>query len=249
MEAQRLSVEGSMKTIIIIPTYNEAQMLPRIISRIRDWSTSVSILIVDDSSPDGTGQLVSNLSEIDPKLHLLSRPKKEGLAAAYFDGFRWAMAKNFEVVVQMDADGSHATESISELLNTMSQGYSVVIGSRWIEGGRTPGWSKTRRLLSKILNSLISIVLKLGVKDATSGFRGYSMDFLDFALKEGVSAKGFSFQVEMSQLAGLGHFSKKEIPIIFREREAGKSKMSSEILVESATTLLKMVKRKRNWKN
>lgn len=238
-----------METLIIIPTYNEALTLPRIISRIRDWSPSVSILIVDDSSPDGTGQLVSDLSKIDAYLHLLTRPNKEGLAAAYFDGFRWAKDNNFEVVVQMDADGSHATQSISEILNTMSQGFSVVIGSRWVEGGKTPGWSMPRRILSKLLNTLISIVLNLGIKDATSGFRGYSMSFLDFALREGVTAKGFSFQVEMSQLACLGHFSTQEIPISFSEREAGKSKMTREILLESAITLLFMVKRKINWKN
>jgi dolichol-phosphate mannosyltransferase len=245
----RLQRGGALKTLIIIPTYNEAMNLPRIISRIRKLHSSVSILIVDDSSPDGTGQLVSRLSELDPCLHLLSRPKKEGLAAAYFDGFTWAKAKNFETVVQMDADGSHEPKIIADILMTMTQGFSVVIGSRWVDGGETPGWSTTRRLLSKTLNASISIVLDLGVQDSTSGFRGYSMEFLDFALIEGVSARGFSFQVEMSQLAGLGGFSKKEIPISFREREAGKSKMSLGILIESAFTLASMVRRQITWKN
>lgn len=232
-----------MKALVIIPTYNERESLPPIIRRVRTATDECDILIVDDNSPDGTGDLADSLAREDAQIHVLHRGGKEGLGRAYLHAFSWAMDKgDYTHFVQMDADGSHRPEELPLLLEraAMSDGPDLVIGSRYVRGGETVGWSRSRELLSRGGNAYIRLWLGLPVADATAGFRVYKVDFLRELDLDGVESAGYFFQTDMTfcvHKAG-GHIV--EMPISFAEREAGVSKLSGSIFTESLKRTTRM---------
>jgi glycosyltransferase involved in cell wall biosynthesis len=190
------------------------------------------LLVVDDNSPDGTGELADALAQREDWVHVLHRAGKEGLGAAYLAGFAWARDKGYDVVVEMDADGSHAPEQLPRLLAAL-QHADLVLGSRWVEGGEVRNWPRSRELLSRGGNAYTRIALGLPLKDATGGYRAYRRTVLDPLLDAGVASQGYCFQVDLAwQVWRAGH-RVVEVPITFVERERGESKMSRAIVAEA----------------
>lgn len=222
-------------TLVVVPTYNEAESLPRLIRAIRATGAPVDLLVVDDRSPDGTGAIAEDLAARGAGVHVLHHPGKAGLARAYVDGFAWAGAHGFAWVGEMDADGSHRPADLPKLL-ARTQGPDrpdLVIGSRWVPGGRIEGWSKRRELLSRGGNLYIRALLGMSVRDATAGFRIWSVEALRrLRLAEQVEASGYGFQVNMTYAAWRAGARIAEVPITFVERTFGSSKMSTGIAVE-----------------
>jgi len=222
-----------MKTLVIIPTYNEAQSVFITLEKLQALVPGVDVLIVDDSSPDGTAQLVKEFSQNNPRVSLLERPAKQGLGPAYLSGFEYAFENGYEYIVEMDADGSHRPEDLSLLLSK-AQDFDLVIGSRWIKGGGVSNWSKARQLISKVGNSYARFMLGTKLRDMTSGFRVFEASFLKKLIRQEVSSAGYSFQVEIAYRASkLGNVH--EVPITFVERDLGKSKMTLAIVLEALT--------------
>jgi dolichol-phosphate mannosyltransferase len=222
------------KIFVVIPTYNEAENLPPLIKQLFSLnSPDLSVLVVDDNSPDGTGEIAKRLREDYPRLSALCRPEKKGLGAAYLAGFRYlfereglsgrADAEESFYLVKMDADGSHRVEDLERLLKERDVS-EVVVGSRYVKGGKVD-YPWQRILISKSANWFANLVLGLGVKDATSGFKVYPGKVIDLFLKDGLSSSGYSFQVETLLLAKKAGFRIKEVPIAFVDRTRGKSKM------------------------
>ncbi|MCI6585373.1 MAG: polyprenol monophosphomannose synthase [Mobiluncus sp.] len=232
----------TQKTLIAIPTYNESENLEYITSAVFSEAPEVEILIVDDNSPDGTGELADTLSKTNPRLHVLHRQGKEGLGPAYLAAFQWASENGFTWVGEFDADGSHRPADLPRLLH-LSHGTTqpdLVIGSRWTRGGGTDGWSKRRELLSRAGSLYVNAVLGVGVADTTAGFRVYRVDFLDKLLgKTSIESKGYGFQIEMTWRTQRAGGRIKEVPITFVERRAGTSKMSGSIIKEAFIEVLK----------
>ena len=225
------SAEGG-RALVVIPTYNERLTLPRTLANLRSHQAGVDVLIVDDSSPDGTARWVREQRDLDC-VFLLSRPAKSGLASAYLDGFAWGMARGYEYLCQMDADGSHRAEDLARMLGAAVQrGGELVIGSRWIPGGATPGWSAKRVALSRLGNLYIRLMLGLGIKDATAGIRVYQAGLLRRMPLSALQQRGYGFQVEMTRMAARVGARILEVPIVFLERRAGKSKMDTRIVLE-----------------
>jgi dolichol-phosphate mannosyltransferase len=222
--------------LVVIPTYNEIENIRSFLDELLEFN--ISILIVDDNSPDGTGQVVEKLASSSSKLHLLKRSGKLGLGSAYRDGFLWGVNKKFSFMVQMDADFSHRFNDLDNILNE-SKTSDLVIGSRYIEGGGSEGWDFKRKLLSKTANLVSRIVLQSRINDMTSGFRCYSADTLDKIKFQNTKSDGYSFQIEMTMRCEISTLEIKEIPIIFNERRVGNSKMSKNIIVEALLFLAK----------
>jgi dolichol-phosphate mannosyltransferase len=221
--------------LIIIPTYNEGKNAPTLIERIFKHIPDVSILIVDDGSPDGTAEICKTLISKFPKLHVEERSEKLGLGSAYRFGFDWGLSRGFDDLIEMDADMSHRVRDLAAMISAKESQPEVglVIGSRWIKGGSTINWPKSRELLSRSANFYVRIMLGMGVSDATAGFRIYSADLLrTIPLKE-IRSEGYSFQIEMTRAAKKAGARILEVPITFRERESGVSKMSSDIVREA----------------
>ena len=216
--------------MVVIPTYNEKENINDFINEICDFD--VSILIVDDNSPDGTGEIVKKLSTLSEQVHLLSRNTKKGLGSAYRDGFKWGIEKQYQYFIEMDADYSHRFKDLEQVL-AESRFHDVVIGSRYIKGGGSSGWDFKRKLLSKTANKISQIFLKSSVNDMTSGFRCYSSKALSLINFQTTSSDGYSFQIEMTLRSIENKLSIKEVPIIFNERRLGKSKMSKRIVLEA----------------
>jgi len=216
-----------------MPTYNERENLETIAGRLRAAVPDADLLIVDDNSPDGTGELAGKLSEQDPQISVMHRTGKEGLGPAYIAGFRCAMDCNYDVVVQMDADGSHQPEHLPELLAALEAGADGVIGSRWVPGGRTVNWPKSREILSRGGNAYARIMLGLDIKDATGGYRAYRTTALRAISLDTVESAGYCFQIDLTRR--LIHAGQRivEVPITFVERELGASKMSRAIVGEA----------------
>jgi dolichol-phosphate mannosyltransferase len=223
---------GVGQVLVVMPTYNEADNLEVIIERLRNAAPSVDVLVADDNSPDGTGAMADRLAAEDPQVHVLHRPGKEGLGAAYVAGFGWARDRGYDAVVEMDADGSHAPEDLPRLLDAAA-GADVVIGSRFAPGGRVVNWPWRRQVLSRSGNFYIRLALGMPVYDATGGYRVYRVPALDKIDFESVLSQGYSFQVELSRRAHRAGFRMAEVPITFTERERGASKMSALIIVEA----------------
>ncbi len=220
-----------MKYLVVIPTYNEAPTITKIVSEILELNSDLSILIVDDSSPDGTQAIVREVFSSEPKVNLLVRSMKEGLGLAYLAGFEWAFSREFDFIVEMDADGSHRPEDLLKLLKS-SSGADLVIGSRWIDGGEVLNWPRLRRLISRTGNRYAKLMLGTKILDMTSGFRIYRTKFLLELVAQPVSSHGYSFQVELAYRASkLGQVI--EEPITFVERVEGKSKMTLAIVLEA----------------
>ena len=222
-----------MRTLVIIPTYMEAENVPVVLGRVREIAPDVDILVVDDSSPDGTADVVKTANEDLGQIDLLSQPEKGGLGVAYRAGFKRAFADGYEVIVQMDADLSHPPETLPELLARIDDGADVAVGSRYVKGGSTPHWPKQRRLLSRIGNTYASTVLGLGVHDATAGYRAYRTSVLQTIGAADTRATGYGFQVELAYLAHRQGAKIVEVPITFMDRVRGESKMSWHIIGEA----------------
>lgn len=218
--------------LVIVPTYNERENLEIIAGRLHAAVPGADLLVVDDNSPDGTGALADALAEREDWVHVLHRTGKEGLGAAYLAGFAWARDKGYDVVVEMDADGSHAPEQLPRLLAALESA-DLVLGSRWVDGGEVKNWPRSRELLSRGGNAYTRVVLGLPLKDATGGYRAYRRTVLDPLLDAGVASQGYCFQVDLAwQVWRAGH-RVVEVPITFVERERGESKMSRAIVAEA----------------
>lgn len=223
-------------TLVIIPTYNEVENIARVLERLHAAAPVVHALIVDDSSPDGTGLLAEQLAAEHDWVHVLHRPGKEGLGAAYLAGFAWGLKRGYDALVEMDADLSHHPEDVPRLLAALG-GADVVLGSRWVPGGAVERWPLRRKVLSRGGNVYARLALGLPLRDATGGFRAYRREAL-LALDPGsISSSGYCFQVELAFRAVRGGMQVLEIPITFTERELGVSKMSKDIVLESVMRL------------
>ena len=220
-----------MKTLVIMPTYNEVNSLAETVRNLFANVPHVDLLIVDDASPDGTGVLADSLSNSNSRVSVMHRPGKQGLGAAYIAGFHEARVRGYDFVVEMDADGSHRGVDLPKLLDK-AQSHDLVIGSRYVAGGGSHGWSALRRLISKIGNLYTSLLLGTKIKDITAGFRLYRLEFL-MPLLEGVASEGYSFQVELAWRSVRAGGRIVEVPILFEERAHGSSKMSSAIVREA----------------
>jgi dolichol-phosphate mannosyltransferase len=222
---------GIGRVLVIIPTYNEAENIRLIIERVRRAIPAVDVLIADDNSPDGTGGIADELAAADDHIQVLHRPGKAGLGAAYQAGFAWAKEKAYDVVVEMDADGSHAPEELPSLLDALRD-TDAVLGTRYVPGGSVHNWPLHRLALSRGGNLYIRMALGMPFKDATGGYRAYKMAVLDAIDVATVASQGYSFQVELAWRAYRHGFRIAEVPITFTERERGASKMSGNIFKE-----------------
>jgi dolichol-phosphate mannosyltransferase len=218
--------------LVIIPTYNELESLPLILERVRSSVPEAHVLVADDNSPDGTGARADELAKSDDQVHVLHRSAKNGLGAAYLAGFRWGIARGYEVLVEMDADGSHQPEHLPELLEALVAA-DLVIGSRWVSGGGVVNWPKHRQWLSQGGNRYAHVMLGLGVNDATAGYRAYRASALAQLDLDTVTSQGYCFQVDLTRRAVRAGLRIVEVPITFVEREVGDSKMSSTIVAEA----------------
>ncbi|MFG2333907.1 polyprenol monophosphomannose synthase [Streptomyces sp. NPDC048604] len=220
------------RVLVIIPTYNEAENIKPIVARVRESVPEAHILVADDNSPDGTGKFADELSADDDQVHVLHRKGKEGLGAAYLAGFRWGIEHDFGVLVEMDADGSHQPEELPRLLTAL-KGADLVLGSRWVPGGRIVNWPKSREIISRGGSLYSRVLLDLPLRDVTGGYRAFRRETLEgLGLDEVVSA-GYCFQVDLARRAVAAGYHVVEVPITFVEREIGDSKMSKDILVEA----------------
>jgi dolichol-phosphate mannosyltransferase len=222
-----------MKTLVIIPTFLEAENIADVLGQVRAVAPQVDILVVDDSSPDGTADLARAAAEKLGRIDVLSRPGKGGLGGAYRAGFQRAFADGYEVVVQMDADLSHPPDRLPALLAEVDNGADIAIGSRYTEGGATANWPLVRIVLSRAGNFYASNVLGLGVRDATAGFRAYRADILETVEASATKATGYGFQLELSYRAHRLGAAMVEVPITFSDRFRGVSKMSWRIIGEA----------------
>jgi dolichol-phosphate mannosyltransferase len=213
----------------MMPTFNEAQGLEGVVKRVLDLNPTVDILIIDDNSPDGTGAIADSLTK-DSRIHVLHRTGKQGLGKAYLAGYAWGLEKNYDRLVQMDADGSHRSEDLAALLASEAD---LVIGSRWIAGGEVQNWPKSRELISRMGNSYASLTTGIKLGDLTAGYRSYSREALVKIDLTDLEARGYGFQIEMTRRAVDCNLGIAEVPIKFVERENGRSKMTLEIVVEA----------------
>ncbi|CAL9607869.1 polyprenol monophosphomannose synthase [Streptomyces pilosus] len=218
--------------LVIIPTYNEAENIKAIVGRVRKAVPEAHVLVADDNSPDGTGKLADELAATDDHVRVLHRKGKEGLGAAYLAGFRWGMEHGYDVLVEMDADGSHQPEELPRLLTAL-KGADLVLGSRWVPGGRVVNWPKSREFISRGGSLYSRVALDLPLRDITGGFRAFRAATLTGLGLEDVASQGYCFQVDLARRAVKAGYHVVEVPITFVERELGDSKMSRDILVEA----------------
>ena len=221
--------------LIIVPTFNELVNAPILIERIFKHIPNSHILIIDDGSPDKTGEKIKEIQKRYPGLFLLERASKSGLGSAYRTGFAWGLERGYEELIEMDADLSHRVRDLKKMIDAkeLKPNTDLVIGSRWMPGGRTENWSKSRELLSRAANLYVRAMLGMGVKDSTAGFRIYSSSILKEINLEAIKSEGYSFQIEMTRAVHKLGGKIIEVPIIFRERKNGVSKMSKSIVREA----------------
>ena len=222
----------SERVLVVVPTYNEAENLQAILDRLRDAVPTAHALVVDDGSPDGTGDLADELAAADPRVHVLHRTTKAGLGPAYVAGFRWAREHGYDVVVEMDADGSHAPEQLPRLLAALADA-DLVLGSRYVPGGEVADWPVHRLLLSRAGNLYTRRALRLPLTDATGGYRAARGELIDRLPFEDVASEGYCFQVDWAWRAVRAGARVVEVPITFTERAFGRSKMSGSIVGEA----------------
>ena len=220
------------KAVVIVPTYNERENLEPVAGRVRTAVPAADLLIVDDNSPDGTGALAGELAAADARIHVLHRAGKSGLGAAYVAGFGWALDRGYDAIVEMDADGSHQPEDLPRLLAGLDRA-DLVVGSRWVPGGKTVNWPKYRRFISLGGNTYARLMLGIAVRDATSGLRAYRADTLRKLALEEMMSQGYCFQIDLTLRTVRAGLTVAEIPITFVERVRGSSKMSNAIVREA----------------
>jgi dolichol-phosphate mannosyltransferase len=220
------------RTLVVMPTYDEREALPGTLHDLRTTVPTADVLVVDDASPDGTGDVADALAAQDPAVHVLHRTGKLGLGTAYVAGFGWALAHGYDVVVEMDADGSHRAVDLPRMLDRLA-GADVVLGARWVEGGRVVNWPRHRLWLSRGGNAYTRWALGLPLRDATGGFRAYRSAVLRGIDLPDVSSQGYCFQVDMARRAVAAGYRVVEVPITFVERVEGRSKMSRAIVLEA----------------
>lgn len=220
------------RVLVIVPTYNELENIKLITAGIRSAVSEVDILIADDNSPDGTGRVADELASNDSHINVLHRTSKNGLGAAYLDAFNWAKNNNYDVVVEMDADGSHRPQDLVAMLIALNNA-DVVLGSRWVRGGKVVNWPIHREILSRGGNIYTRLCLGIPIKDATGGFRAYRMNALNQMNIDDVQSQGYCFQVDMAWRAMQSGLRVAEVPITFVERQIGESKMSGDIVKEA----------------
>jgi dolichol-phosphate mannosyltransferase len=215
-----------------MPTYNERQNLESITARVRAALPDADLLVVDDGSPDGTGDIADKIAETDQHVQVMHRTEKAGLGKAYIAGFTWALGQGYDVIVEMDADGSHQPEYLPTLVGALEHA-DLAIGSRWTRGGQVVNWPKSREALSRAANVYTELMLGLGVRDATAGFRAYRASTLRTISLDQVESAGYCFQIDLTIRVAQAGLKITEIPITFVEREHGASKMSNTIILEA----------------
>lgn len=225
-------VAGLGRVVIVVPTYNEAANLAWIVGRTRRAQPGVDVLVVDDNSPDGTGTVADELAAADPQVHVLHRTAKGGLGAAYVAGFGWALRAGYDVIGEMDADGSHQPEQLHRLLEALGTA-DLVIGSRWVPGGSVVNWPRRREALSRGGNLYVRLLLGIDVRDATAGFRVFRREALEKIDLASVRSTGYVFQTDLVTRCLRAGLVVREVPIEFIERVHGDSKMSGQVAVES----------------
>jgi dolichol-phosphate mannosyltransferase len=228
--------EPTGPVLVVIPTYEERDNLRPVLARLHDALPEAHVLVVDDASPDGTGELAEEIAAEDPRVNVLHRPGKSGLGAAYLAGFGWALERDYQVVVQMDADGSHPPETLPTMLDALTGGdggADVVLGSRYVSGGELRNWPAHREWLSRGANLYSRVALGISIRDVTAGYRAFRRQVLAELDLSAVLSQGYCFQIDMAWRAVQGGFRVVEVPIAFTERERGESKMSSAIIAEA----------------
>ena len=227
------------KTLVIIPTYNEIENIESLIHQVFQIKIDLNILVVDDNSPDGTGDKVQNLiNKYSKKLFLLRRKQKEGLGAAYVEGFLWAIRYNYDFIFEMDADFSHNPSELFPMLELLNSNVDVVVGSRYIKGFNVVNWPLTRIIISYLASLYVRLITLMPVKDPTAGFVGYKRDVLISINLEQIKFVGYAFQIEMKYKSWLNGFTIQEYPIVFINRKYGKSKMDKSIILEALRGVL-----------
>ena len=223
---------SSGEVLVLIPTYNEADNIRPVVERVLAAVPQASVLILDDDSPDGTGRIADALAEEDSRVQVIHRPGKQGLGHAYLAGFAWGLARGYDVLVEMDADGSHQPEQLPSLLAALEEA-DLVLGSRWVAGGRVVNWPRSRQLLSRGGTQYARAALGLPLLDATGGYRAFRRSTLEGIDLETVHSEGYCFQVELAWRACRRGYRVVEVPITFVERTRGNSKMSRGIVLEA----------------
>jgi dolichol-phosphate mannosyltransferase len=226
------STPENQRVLVIIPTYNERENIERITTRVLESVPSANVLVVDDGSPDGTGKIADELAGNDRRVHVMHRTEKAGLGAAYIAGFEWGLDAGYDVLVEMDADGSHAPEQLPRLLAALSRA-DLVLGSRWVPGGTVVNWPRSREFLSRGGNLYTRLALGVDLKDATGGYRAYKREVLEAIDYTATASQGYCFQVDLAWRTLRAGFRVVEVPITFAERERGESKMSGSIVREA----------------
>lgn len=228
------------KTLVIIPTYNEADNIESIISKVINLNiANLSILVVDDNSPDGTGDIVAKIAKQDMRIHLIARDGKYGLGTAYVEGFKFAIERGFDLIFEMDADHSHDPEEIPKMLEK-ARSYDLVIGSRYLTGVNVINWPFSRLLLSLAANWYTRVITRMPIHDCTSGFKCFRRKVLESINLDRISSDGYSFQIEMAYKAWRRNFKIVEHPIIFVDRTKGNSKMNRKVMREAAWMVWKL---------
>lgn len=233
------SAEGLGRNVVIVPTFNEAGNIGSLVSRILELEGDYHVLVVDDSSLDGTGEIVARIARTEPRVHLVQRPAKQGLGTAYVAGFRRALSLGADAVFQMDADFSHDPADLPRLARALSR-VDVAIGSRYVRGGRTVGWPLGRRLFSGAANLACHLLLGIPIRDVTGGFKGWRRGVLEAIDLDSIGSAGFAFQIEMNYLVWQAGFASAEVPITFVDREFGNSKRSLGIALEMLRLVLRL---------
>lgn len=230
-----------MKVLIAIPTYNEADNIVQLTTAIWQQDQSVHILVIDDGSPDGTADLVKKMqkNQSQEKLFILERPNKMGLGSAYIQAFKWGLARGYDAIIEMDADFSHDPKTIPTMVSNLTK-FPVIVGSRYIKDGGTVNWNICRQLISKFGSFYSRLILGLDIGDFTGGFNGWHRMVLEKLSLDQILSEGYTFQIELKYRAAKLGFPIKEIPIVFHERRAGKSKMSANIVLEAMIKVWKL---------
>lgn len=227
--------DGDARVLVITPTYNEIESLQATVSKLFAAAPTVDLLVVDDASPDGTGALADRLAAEDPRISVLHRPAKDGLGQAYLAGFDWAISRGYRLLVEMDADGSHPATALPAMLAAVRADPAVglAIGSRWVSGGSVVDWPIGRWILSRGANLYARLALRVPVHDITAGYRAYRAEFLATIDRQHIDSRGYCFQIDMTLRTVDAGWRIVEVPIEFREREAGVSKMNRSIVLEA----------------
>lgn len=222
-----------MKFLVVIPTYNEIENIRLLVPAVLAVSPELEILVVDDSSPDGTARAVQEIGGVEKRVHLLLRPKKEGLGRAYIAGFNWGMGRGYEAIVEMDADFSHRPEDLAKILQALRDGSDFAVGSRYVPGGATVNWGLGRKIISRGGSLYARTILGFPLRDWTGGFNGWTTRTLEKINLPQVKSNGYSFQIELKYRAQKAGCRGREIPITFEDRRVGQSKMSGKIVLEA----------------